>query len=124
MPLEKIDDTDVINVGHLSAENKNTKLSLFDRLPVGSIWSQTTIYISHDKADEYLEKIKNSSIGDDTKSEQNSDDAQSADLPVPDGPNKSPKAFWLLSTTGSNINGSPPRLNLTTPAVPVPVLLP
>jgi hypothetical protein len=41
-------------VGHLSAENKNTKLSLFDRLPVGSIWSQTTIYISHDKADEYL----------------------------------------------------------------------
>jgi hypothetical protein len=45
MPLEKIDDTDVINVGHLSAENKNTKLSLFDRLPVGSIWSQTTIVI-------------------------------------------------------------------------------
>jgi hypothetical protein len=34
MPLEKIDDTDVINVGHLSAENKNSKLSLFDRLPV------------------------------------------------------------------------------------------
>jgi hypothetical protein len=58
MPLERIEDADAINVGHLSAENKNTKLSLFDRLPVGSIWSQTTIYISHDKADEYLEKIK------------------------------------------------------------------
>ena len=85
MPLEKIDDTDVINVGHLSAENKNTKLSLFDRLPVGSIWSQTTIYISHDKADEYLEKIKNSSIGDDTKSEQNSDDAQSAKIKAAKG---------------------------------------
>jgi hypothetical protein len=130
--------------------------------------------------DEYLEKIKNSSIGDDTKSEQNSNDAQSAKIkaakgdyivryaaglflfnnkknqlketlrkvnsifsalglkllepkenplsqddfirslpfcfmPVPEGPNKSPKAFWLLSTTGSNISASPPRLNLTTP---------
>ncbi len=78
MPLEKIDDASKINVGHLSAENKDTKLSLFDRLPVGSIWSQTTIYISHDKADEYLEKIKNSSIGKDTKSSQNSDDAENA----------------------------------------------
>jgi hypothetical protein len=54
-------------------------------LPVGSIWSQTTIYISHDKADEYLEKIKNSSIGDDTKSEQNSDDAQSAKIKAAKG---------------------------------------
>lgn len=80
MPLEKIDDANKINIGHLSAENKNTKLSLFDRLPVGSIWSQTTIYISHDKADEYLEKIKNSSIGKDTKSSQNSDDAESAQV--------------------------------------------
>jgi hypothetical protein len=55
---------------------------------------------------------------------ENKNSISQADLPVPDGPNKSPKAFWLLSTTGSNINGSPPRLNLTTPAVPVPVLLP
>ncbi len=85
MPLERIEDADAINVGHLSAENKNTKLSLFDRLPVGSIWSQTTIYISHDKADEYLEKIKNSSIGDDTKSEQNSNDAQSAKIKAAKG---------------------------------------
>ncbi|SFV88976.1 Type IV secretory pathway, VirB4 components [hydrothermal vent metagenome] len=85
MPLEKIDDTSRINVGHLSAENKNTKLSLFDRLPVGSIWSQTTIYISHDKADEYLEKIKNSSIGKDTKSSQNSDDAESAKVVAAQG---------------------------------------
>jgi hypothetical protein len=27
MPLERIEDADAINVGHLSAENKNTKLS-------------------------------------------------------------------------------------------------
>jgi hypothetical protein len=99
MPLEKIDDTDVINVGHLSAENKNTKLSLFDRLPVGSIWSQTTIYISHDKADEYLEKIKNSSIGDDTKSEQNSDDAQSAKI-------KAAKGDYIVRYTAGNLSNN------------------
>jgi hypothetical protein len=37
------------------------------------------------EADEYLEKIKNSSIGDDTKSEQNSDDAQSAKIKAAKG---------------------------------------
>ena len=78
MPLEQIHDTDQINVGYLSAENKQTKLSLFDRLPVGSIWSQTTIYISQDKADEYLDKIKSSSIGNDTKSDENSNAAENA----------------------------------------------
>jgi conjugative transfer ATPase len=85
MPLERINDTDRINVGHLSAENKQTKLSLFDRLPVGSIWSQTTIFISQDKADEYLDKIKNSSMGNDVKSEQNSKDAENAKIMAAEG---------------------------------------
>jgi hypothetical protein len=78
LPLERINNTECIQVGHLSAEHKQTKLSIFDRLPIGSIWSQTTIYISNDKADEYLDNIKNSSMGNDTKSKANSDDAQRA----------------------------------------------
>lgn len=78
MPLERINDVNRISVGHLSAENKQTKLSLFDKLPIGSIWSQTTIYISHDKADEYLEKIAKNSMGKDYKSEENSTNAEKA----------------------------------------------
>lgn len=78
LPLERINNTALIDIGHLSAESQKTKLSLFDRLPVGSIWSQTSIYISHDKADEYLDKIKNSSMGNDTKSKANSDAAHHA----------------------------------------------
>ena len=78
LPLERINNAKNIQVGHLTAEHKKTNLSLFDRLPVGSIWSQTTIHISHDKADDYLEAIKNSSMGNDTKSKANSDAAHHA----------------------------------------------
>jgi len=85
MPLECINNTELIDVGHLSAESQKTKLSIFDRLPIGSIWSQTTIYISNDKADEYLAQIKNSSMGNDAKSKANSDAAQAAMLAAAKG---------------------------------------
>lgn len=80
MPLEYISANDAdVKIGHLSAEQDN-KLSLLDKLPPGTIWSQTTIYVGHDKVDEYLDKIDKRSMGDDAKSEANSFEAKAAKI--------------------------------------------
>ncbi len=84
MPVDKIHNLDRIRVGHLSAEQSN-KLSLFDKLPVGSIWAQTTIHISPDRADKYLEKIGKQSMGNDEHSKNNGDRAEEARKKASDG---------------------------------------
>lgn len=62
LALEKI--TKDLNIGHLSAEQKD-KLSLVDRMPFGSIWHQTTIHLHTDNSNELLDKIIKQSMGDD-----------------------------------------------------------
>lgn len=68
LPLEKI--TGDFNLGHLTAEQED-KMSILDKLQIGSIWQQTIIHLHKDAVLEILEKISNQSMGTNSDSEKN-----------------------------------------------------
>lgn len=58
-------------IGHVSAElqNGDKRISLWDSMPIGSIWSQVLVFIADDEIDDEISQYEGSILGNDEKVE-------------------------------------------------------
>ncbi len=74
----------IINLGHLSAENK-VGIALLDSMPHDCIWTQITVHLHNDKANNILTKIIKASLGNEPSVKNNREQAYQAQNKIAQG---------------------------------------